>query len=195
MTYLKLARGLALGVACMLASVSGVAAQGNVKHRHTAGSTVAVPKGFPTTLTIQKIGVKAPVEALDLSKKANKDAPLRWGDVAWYSRTARPGDAGRATMFGHLDSYCCPAVFWKLKYLHAGDQVQVNYKTGRPLTFRVQWSNQYLNSKLPTKFIFGGTTERGLVLITCTGVFHKATGYDRKWIVYARLVLPNGKVG
>jgi hypothetical protein len=31
--------------------------------------------------------------------------------------------------------------------------------------------------------------------MTCAGVFHKGKGYDRKFVVYARLVLPNGKLG
>lgn len=165
-------------------------------HRsHAKKTAIAIPAGVPRTVVIQKIGVRAPVESLDLSKKSEKDAPNRWGDVAWYNRGPKPGSVGRAAIFGHLDSYCCPAVFWKLKTLRPGDQVQVYYKTGKPLTFRVQWGNQYLNTKLPLKFIFGQTKERGLVLLTCTGVFHKATGYDRKWIVYARMVLPNGKLG
>jgi hypothetical protein len=156
---------------------------------------VVVPAGLPQTLVIQKLGVKAPVESLDLTKKSEKDAPHRWGDVAWYNRGPKPGQMGRASIFGHLDSYCCPAVFWKLKYLRPGDLVQVYYKRGKPLTFRVQWGTQYLNNKLPLKFLFGRTQEHGLALMTCAGVFHKSTGYDRKWLVYTRLVLPNGKVG
>jgi hypothetical protein len=32
--------------------------------------------------------------------------------------------------------------------------------------------------------------------MTCAGAFHlDGTGYDHKLIVYARLVLPNGKLG
>jgi sortase A len=199
-THSRLVRALALSGLFLVGSTSGVVAKTQVVRQapHKAQvkkPAITVPAGLPRTLTIAKIGVKAPVESLDLTKKSEKDAPHRWGDVAWYNRSPRPGAVGRAAVFGHLDSYCCPAVFWKLKALRAGDLVQVNYKTGKPLTFRVQWSTQYLDSKLPMKFIFGRTTERGLVLTTCAGVFHKATGYDRKWIVYARVVLPNGKLG
>lgn len=195
MTQFRFVRALALGGLCLVASVSGVDAKAQPHRVQVKKPVIYVPAGYPKTVVIQKIGVKAPVESLDLSKKSEKDAPNRWGDVAWYDRGPKPGMQGRASIFGHLDSYCCPAVFWKLKYLRPGDQVQVYYKTGKPLTFRVQWGSQYLNSKLPMKFMFGRTTERGLVLMTCTGVFHKKTGYDRKWIVYARVVLPNGKIG
>jgi sortase A len=199
-TQFKLAKALALSGLCLIASASGVAAKSQpprqAQHRaQVKKPAIVIPAGIPKTVVIQKIGVKAPVESLDLTKKSEKDAPNRWGDVAWYNRGPRPGAVGRASIFGHLDSYCCPAVFWKLKYLRAGDQVQVYYKTGKALTFRVQWGNQYLNSKLPLKFMFGRTPERGLILMTCTGVFHKSSGYDRKWLVYARVVLANGKIG
>jgi sortase A len=200
LTHFKLARALAVGGLCLIASTSAVSAQSQLQRQapHKAkvkAPTVVVPAGYPQTLVVQKLGIKAPVESLDLTKKSEKDAPHRWGDVAWYDRGPKPGAVGRASMFGHLDSYCCPAIFWKLKSLRAGDLVQVYYKKGKPLTFRVQWGTQYLNNKLPLKFMFGRTSEHGLMLVTCTGVFHKSTGYDRKWLVYTRLVLPNGKVG
>jgi hypothetical protein len=116
--------------------------------------------------------------------------------VAWYSRGARPGDIGRATIFGHLDSYCCPAVFWRLGTLQPGSIVRVTYRGGRSLTFRVLWHQTYLNKDLPLKWLYGPVQERGLALITCAGVFHTdGTGYDHKLMVYARLVLPSGRLG
>jgi sortase (surface protein transpeptidase) len=157
--------------------------------------TLYVPPGNPQTVVISKIHVKAPVESLNLNLKAQKDAPHKWGDVAWYDLSPKPGAVGRASVFGHLDSYCCPAVFWELHTLRPGDIVQVYYKTGKPISFKVQWGTSYTNKKLPLKFIFGRTTERGLVLLTCFGVFSKVSGYSGKWMVYARAILPNGKLG
>lgn len=174
---------------------------------HAAGGGVAtpaapkpapvyVPPGWPKVLTIPRFGVKASVEALKFVATADIHAPYKWGDVAWYNRGPRPGDSGRATIFGHLDSFCCPAVFWQLHSLRPGDIVQVAYKTGKLLNFRVMWQGTYLNSKLPLKYMFGNTKEHGLSLITCTGVFHRdGTGYDHKLLVYTRLVLPSGKLG
>jgi hypothetical protein len=44
--------------------------------------------------------------------------------------------------------------------------------------------------------MFGRNRQRGLVLITCSGVFHyDGTGYDHKLLVYARLILPSGQLG
>jgi len=181
-------RALALGLTAF--SVLGSSASA------ASSATVTVPSGWPKSLTIQKIGVKAPVEGVDLAKASEFHAPAKWSDVAWYTRGPRPGEVGRATIYGHLDSTCCPAIFYKLKDLKAGDTVQVTYAKGRPLTFRVLWQGIFANTKLPIKFLYGGSTEHGLVLFTCTGVFRRdGTGYDHKLIVYARLVLPNGKLG
>jgi len=181
-------RALALGLTAF--SVLGSSASA------ASSATVTVPRGWPTSLMIQKMGVKARVEGVDLSKAIQVHAPAKWGDVAWYTRGPRPGEVGRASIYGHLDSYCCPAVFYKLKYLKAGDTVQVVYAKGRPLTFKVMWQGVFANTNLPIKFLYGGSTEHGLVLYTCSGVFHRdGTGYDHKLIVYARLVLPNGKLG
>jgi hypothetical protein len=161
-----------------------------------AAQTLKLPQGWPQRLVIPRIGVNASVESLAFTRAADAHAPYKWGDVAWYDRGPKPGDMGRANIFGHLDSTCCPAVFYRLKELKAGDTIQVAYKHGRPLTFRVLWSATYANTALPLNFLFGAVRERGLALMTCAGGFHlDGTGYDHKLVVYARLVLPNGKLG
>jgi sortase (surface protein transpeptidase) len=137
------------------------------------------------------------VEDLSLNKIADEKAPYKWSDVGWYQRGPRPGDEGRATIFGHLDSYCCPAVFYHLKDLKPGDQIKVAYRGNQAITFRVIWQQIYPNAKVPIDWIYGRARERGLVLMTCAGVFYRSPGggYDHKLIVYARLVLPSGELG
>lgn len=166
------------------------------KSKVAAVKAVAVPAGWPKYLTIPRFGVHAAVESLKFSATADVHAPYKWGDVAWYNRGPRPGEGGRATIFGHLDSTCCPAVFWQLHSLRAGDVVQVAYKTGKLLRFRVMWQGTYLDAHMPLKFMFGRSREHGLTLITCAGVFHTdGSGYDHKLVVYTRLILPSGKLG
>lgn len=201
----SLTRATVLAVGCLVLPVtSGLAATAKPGHSgrtvsrkrtHTVPKVV-VPQGWPRYVLIPKLRVKAPVESLDLSKATPLHAPYRWGDVAWYDRGPKPGETGRASIYGHLDSTCCPAVFYRLRDLKPGDITEVQYKTGRPLKFKVLWSQNYANNKLPLKFMFGPSLEHGLVLITCSGVFHRdGTGYDHKLIVYTRLLLPNGKLG
>jgi sortase (surface protein transpeptidase) len=158
---------------------------------------VTIPKGWPQKVLIPKLSVAAPVEALDLSKHLPQAAPFRWGDVAWYDRGPKPGDVGHAAVFGHVDSTCCPAVFWKLNQLKAGDIVEAKYKSGNPVKFKVMWSESYANTKMPIKFLFGRSSQRAMVLVTCAGVFRGPAkgGYDHKLVVYARMILPNGQLG
>jgi sortase (surface protein transpeptidase) len=145
---------------------------------------------------IPAISVSAPVEALAFNRSNDAHAPYKWGDVAWYDRGPKPGDPGNAAFFGHVDSTCCPAVFYQIARLRRGDVVEVKYKTGSTLKFKVMWQNTYPNDRLPLKFIFGTFSgPRALSLITCTGAYQLRNGYDHKRIVYTRLLLPNGKLG
>jgi hypothetical protein len=172
-------RAIALSVLIALGSFSSAAA---------SSPAHLVPSGAPQQLVIGKIGVRASIESSALNKPADVMAPFRWGDVVWYNRGPRPGEQGRAQIYGHLDSTCCPAVFWRLKDMHQGDLVAVDYPGGH-LTFKVQWQATYLNSKVPDSFFYGRTTDRGILLVTCAGIFHHdGTGYDHKLVVYATLV-------
>jgi hypothetical protein len=175
---------------CLSVGVAGAAGR--------AGSTaVLVPPGRPMTVMIPKIAVSASLESVPLSSNRDVHAPFKWSDAGWFSRGPRPGAIGRAVIFGHLDSTCCPAVFWSLGTLQAGDVVQVRYASGRILSFRVLWQHTYANSSLPIRWLFGGGKgPRALILFTCAGIFHTdGTGYDHKLVIYARLVLPNGQLG
>jgi sortase (surface protein transpeptidase) len=181
-------RALVAAALVLIASLSIVRASSPV---------TVVPAGWPKLLSIPRLHVTAAVEDLALTKVADDKAPYKWGDVGWYNRGPRPGDLGRATIFGHLDSYCCPAVFYQLRQMKAGDKIGIAYKNHQTLNFRVMWQKTYLNAKLPFDWIYGHVNERGLVLMTCAGVFHPGTGggYDHKLVVYARLILPSGELG
>lgn len=155
-----------------------------------------MPTGWPVSISIPPIKVQASIEHLALNGPKAVDAPFKWGDVGWYDLSARPGTVGHAIMFGHLDSTCCPAVFWLLKDLKPKQTILVHYKWKKPLQFRVMWTKDYPDTHLPAKFMYGPTTQRGLILFTCSGVFHyDGSGYDHKVVVYARLIMPGGKLG
>jgi sortase A len=153
-----------------------------------------IPAGWPQHLLIPRLSVQAPVEDLALTSPKDVHAPYKWSDVAWFDRGNKPGTFGRSVMFGHVDSTCCPAVFYHLRDLKKGDVIEVQYKKGI-VKFQVMWQQSYSNDKLPANWLFAQVHERGLSLITCSGVFYPTGGgYDHKLVVYARAVLPNGKL-
>jgi sortase A len=162
-----------------------------------AKGTIASPQGWPRAIQIDKIGVKATVDPLALYKLGPLDQTPPWQDVGWWDKGFKPGDLGTAQIYGHVDSYSGPAVFWNLSKVTPGDTVKVRYQHGAPLTFRVIWSKSYPSNGLPMKWLTHSRSARAIALITCSGVFHGLAngGYDHKLLVYARMVLPNGRLG
>lgn len=200
MRHIRIARfGLArLVLACVTVLTLAVLAPSGatLAAGHTPATAFSVPPGWPQTLIIPRITVHAPLESVALTSPRDVHAPFRWSDAGWYSRGARPGDMGRAVIFGHLDSTCCPAVFWSLGEVKPGDTIQMAYRSGKILTFRVVWQHVFANTDLPVRWMFGGGHQRGLVLFTCAGIFHHdGTGYDHKLVLFARAIMPNGGLG
>jgi hypothetical protein len=181
---------LALAALCAALSLASVM---TVKTAH-ATATFALPQGWPRTVQIDKIKVHAAIDPLALAKLGPLDQTPPWGQVAWYDRGTKPGGLGIAQMYGHVDTYSGPAVFWNLSKLAAGDTVRIAYGHGAPLTFRVMWSKSYPSKALPMSWMLHTRNTRAMALITCAGVFRGVAngGYDHKLLVYARLVLPNG---
>src|SRR6266702_2335114 len=91
-------------------------------------------------------------------------------DVGWYDAGPRPGERGSAVIDGHLDDQNGhPAVFWNLRKLHAGDEVQVVMSNGKKLTFRVSRIASSPPQAAPIQDIFGNSGGVYLNLITCAG--------------------------
>ncbi|HEX8917170.1 MAG TPA: class F sortase, partial [Chloroflexota bacterium] len=179
--------GGALTLTALLASTAHVSAATKVN---------LVPPGWPKQISIPRLKVQASVESLAFRNPADLSAPYKWSDVAWYDLGPRPGDQGIATVFGHLDSTCCPAVFWNLGTLVPGDVVRVAYPGNRTISFRVMWKQTYVNNALPVRWMFSRSAQRGMTLVTCAGTFHHdGTGYDHKLLVYTRMILPGGTLG
>lgn len=165
---------------------------------HPLTSTaIAIPGGWPKLLSISTLGIRAPVEPDPLTRSKPIDQQPRWSDVLWYSRGTKPGDPGRAVLFGHLDSFTAPAVFWHLHALAPGDRFTVAYAHAPALTFQVAWSHVYPDAAVPYPWMFGQAGwQRSVILVTCSGIFHGLAqgGYDHRLLVYARLVLPSGRL-
>ena len=164
--------------------------------KKTSKSVNYVPGGWPVALEVSRMGITAHIEDIALQLPSNAHAPFEWNDVAWNWLGPRPGEHGHATIFGHLDSYCCPAIFWHLRDLVPGDIVTVVYAHNKTVSFRVMWQKEYLNGDIPYNWMYTTHGQRGLVLATCDGDFHTdGTGYDHKLVVYARMIMPNGALG
>jgi sortase (surface protein transpeptidase) len=146
----------------------------------------------PVRVEIPRIGVSSGL--VKLGKKAdgtvNVDPEaLPWAIAGWYTGSPRPGDPGSAVIMGHVDSKATgPAVFYRLRELRPGDQIQVARADGSVVRFGVQRTAQYPKANFPTDEVYYPTLQSQLVLITCGGSFDTTIGHYRSnFIVFAKL--------
>ncbi len=131
------------------------------------------PAPAPSThLLIPVIGVNAPIESVGVRANGTMETPRQspWTDVGLYNAGPRPGERGSAVIAGHLDRPGGnPAVFWRLRELHVGDEVQVVDTQGKTLHFHVTRIASYPPQQAPVQDIFGNTAGSFLNLTTCAG--------------------------
>jgi len=146
----------------------------------------------PVRLVIPAIGINAFVESVGTQSNADLATPTQnpWEDVGWYNLGPHPGERGSAVIDGHLDrpgGY--PAVFWRLRDIHVGNDVLVTNIAGKTLHFRVTRIALYTPQEAPIQDIFGNWGGIYLNLITCAGDWipseHQTT---LRLVVYTSLV-------
>ena len=146
----------------------------------------ATPAPPPTHLAIPAIGVDTDLMRLGLNADGALEAPDAWQVAGWWTGSASPGARGTAIIAGHVDSKSGPAVFYRLRDLAKGDEIDVARADGSTATFRVQRTERYAKDDFPTRDVYLNTPGPSLRLITCGGDFDHAVGhYEDNLVVYA----------
>jgi sortase (surface protein transpeptidase) len=149
------------------------------------------PGAPPQGLEIPKIGVSAPIVGVGTRPNGEMEGPNSPTDVGWFLGGPLPGDPGNAVLTGHLDWHGPPprpAVFWRLKELAPGDEIQVRTSRG-PLRFTVESSDLYERASAPVDRILGFAMGKVITIVTCEGRFLPAQrDYTHRRVVRARLV-------
>jgi sortase A len=131
--------------------------------------TEELKQTYPVKISIESIGVNAPVEAVGILDGAMA-VPTFGHNVGWYSLGTKPGEVGSSVLAGHVNwKNGEDAVFTNLKNIQIGDTVSVTNNYGNMDHFKV--------TKIQSYPIYADTTEifsadDGIVrlnLITCTG--------------------------
>ena len=142
----------------------------------------------PARVAIPSIGVDSPLQPLSLQADNTLQTPTEWAEAGWYAGGVRPGDPGPAVIAGHVDSRNGPAVFFRLRDLHAGADVYITTQSGKTLHFVVDTSQRFPKDRFPTEAVYGPTPRPVLRLITCTGEFDAANhNYLDNLVVTAHL--------
>jgi sortase (surface protein transpeptidase) len=155
-----------------------------------AGAALAVvARSTPVSLRIPAIGLAVPLSELGLNPDGTVQVPTDIQQPGWYKLGPSPGQMGSAVILGHVDSYQGPAVFFQLRSLVAGDQIQVSLADGVVATFVVITVVMYPKTQFPTQLVYASHGYSALQLVTCGGTFDTQTGhYLSNVVVYTSLV-------
>lgn len=148
-----------------------------------------VARSTPVALRIPAIGVAVSVSELGLNPDGTVQVPTDFQEPGWYRLGPSPGEVGSAVILGHVDSYQGPAVFFQLRSLQAGDQVEVSLADGMDANFVVTAVVMYPKDQFPDQQVYGSHGYSALQLVTCGGTFDAQTGhYLSNVVVYSSLV-------
>ena len=150
----------------------------------------ALPPSAPVQIQIPVLGVKAPVMELGQNSDGTVQVPpLDNHNLAgWYEGSVTPGADGSSVILGHVDNYAGPSVFFSIKNLRAGEEVDVVRADGSVAEFAVDGAQKVAKTQFPTSDVYGNTPYPSLRLVTCGGPFDAASGqYVDNIVVYAHL--------
>ncbi|GLY78199.1 class F sortase [Actinoallomurus iriomotensis] len=148
-------------------------------------------RALPVRITIPRIHVNAPIEALGQNADGTVEVPTltRPNLAGWYKYGPTPGQKGAAVVLGHVDAHRHQAVFFRLGSLHRGDRIHVTRAGGSVATFTVDSVVPVAKDRFPTQSVYGKTRYAALRVVTCGGKYDKKTmHYLGNIIVYAHLV-------
>jgi sortase (surface protein transpeptidase) len=152
---------------------------------------IVAPAAPPTRLLIPSIGVNTKVESVGLDAQGRMGTPSVPANVAWYSSSVAPGDAGDALIDGHLNWTSGPAVFWRLGQLRIGDTLTVVRADGTRVRFVVD-STSVVPYTASEDALFTATGPPSISLITCAGTWDQQhSTYAQRLLVHASLAPGN----
>jgi hypothetical protein len=148
--------------------------------------TAAAPAVAPVRLRIPALRLDAPVGATGVGAGGELDVPPDPAALSWYRFGASPGEPGSALIAGHVDFDGREGVFFELRSLGAGADVEIVYADGSSRSFTVTGTAKVAKADLAAADVFSPTGPARLVLITCGGSFDpRAHAYRDNVVVTA----------
>ena len=149
-----------------------------------------LPPSTPVLIEIPAVAVEAPVMRLGRNSDGTIQVPpLDDHNLAgWYDGSPTPGQAGSSVVLGHVDNYAGPSVFFSIKTLRRGDEIDIVRADGTVAAFAVDGVQKVAKALFPSNDVYGNVPYPGLRLLTCGGPFDAARGqYLDNIVVYAHL--------
>ncbi|WP_249999045.1 class F sortase [Actinoplanes sp. M2I2] len=156
--------------------------------RSPAASVPAAPAwAAPAGVTIGKLKVDAPVQAVGVRPDRSLAVPDDPSRLGWWIGSATPGSPrGTVVIAGHVDTAeDGPGALFRLETLPLGATIEVR-AGDRVVAYRAVARRSYAKQRLPADLFAPGTAPR-LALVTCGGTFHNGV-YSHNVVVYAEPV-------
>jgi hypothetical protein len=142
----------------------------------------------PTRVQLPRLHIDAPVVPVAADVNGALAVPDDPSVTGWWDAGARPGaQSGTVVIDGHVDSATRGlGAFFMLRETRLGDQVVLTTASGASSAYNVVAIRSYAKTALPAEEIFAQSTAARLVLVTCGGVFNRAThSYLNNVVIYA----------
>jgi LPXTG-site transpeptidase (sortase) family protein len=176
------------------AQVSGLASNG-ATHNDVPDETPPtdihnyhVAANMPRFIRINRLGVEARVKRIGTKPNNQLESPGNVFDTGWYDGSSKPGEAGAALIDAHVAGPTKHGVFYDLKKLVAGDDIQIERGDGKLINYRVVNSKSFPADSvdMASTLVSVDSTKPGLNLMTCDGQFDSKTNqYKNRLVVYA----------
>ena len=157
----------------------------------TAPTAAPLARSVPVRIEIPVLHVSAPVTRLGVAANGTVQVPpLDNHNLAgWFDHSVTPGQRGSSVILGHVNSFTGVSVFFSIKTLHPGNQIDVMRANGSRAVFTVDGVQKLVKSVFPTSEVYGNVSFPSLRLVTCGGPFDTTTRqYLDNIVVYAHLV-------
>jgi len=152
---------------------------------------ITMSRSVPLDLRIPKISVSTPLISVGLQSNGSLVPPANYHEAGWYNGAPTPGEKGPAVIVGHVDNVQGIGVFWRIRELQPGNEVDVDRSDGTTATFKIDAVAQYSQNNFPTETVYGDVSYAGIRIITCGGIFSTQTHhYSDNIVVYGSLVKP-----
>ncbi|WP_328593528.1 sortase domain-bontaining protein [Goekera deserti] len=150
----------------------------------------SLSRAEPVQVELPTLGVTSSLVDLGLNEDGTLEVPVDYSKAGWFTGGNFPGDpqGPPALIAGHVDDFTGPAVFFRLRELAVGDEVEVVRADNTVAVFVVSDMDQYAKSAFPADEVYAPVADSEIVLITCTGSFDSAArSYDDNLVVRATL--------
>ncbi len=154
-------------------------------------SQYTVSPDLPRYIKIPKLKVYSRVLQVGVTSSGALATPNNVYDAAWYTGSAKPGQPGATLIDGHVSSWTTNGVFYGIKNLVAGDNIQIVRGDNTVLNYQVVKTQVYdadnVDMQAAVTSIASGKS--GLNLISCTGKVKPGTSeFTQRVIVFAKQV-------